>query len=140
MRVKVKRLTETAILPQYAHEGDIGADLFSDHQLTIPPRSRGVVKTGLALEIPDSFTGYARVAPRSGLGSKGIDVAAGVIDRGYRGEVGVILINQTDLAFDVKYGDKIAQLIFEVADTAHFLEVEDLTQTKRGETGFGSTG
>lgn len=140
MRVKVKKLTETARLPQYAHDGDIGADLFSDAQLTIPARSRAVVKTGLAFEMQESFYGYARIAPRSGLGSKGIDVAAGVVDKKFRGEIGVILINNTDIPFDVKVGDKIAQVIFEVADVGQFVEVTELNATERGTSGFGSTG
>lgn len=140
MKVKVKKLTETARLPQYAHEGDIGADVFSDTTVSIHPRSRAVVKTGISLEIDPTFFGYARVAPRSGLASKGIDVSAGVVDKSYRGEIGVVLVNNTDRPFQVNPGDKIAQLIFEVAATAQFEQVGDLEATSRGDSGFGSTG
>lgn len=140
MKVKIKKLTETARLPEYAHEGDIGADVFSDVTISIHPRSRAVVKTGIALAIDPEFSGYARVAPRSGLASRGIDVSAGVVDKGYRGEIGVVLVNNTDVSFHVNPGDKIAQLIFEIAGTGQFEEVSDLSETARGIGGFGSTG
>lgn len=140
MIVQIKKLTETAILPQYAHPGDIGADLFADKQVSIPPHTRAVVPTGISLEVPETFMGYVRVAPRSGLASKGIDVGAGVVDKAYRGEIGVVVVNHRDDTFEVKPGDKIAQLIFELAATASFSEVKELTQTERGTDGFGSTG
>ena len=140
MRVKIKRVSHSAILPQYAYPGDIGADLFSNENLVIGPRSRDVIGTGIALEMAENFMGYARVAPRSGLGERGIDVGAGIVDSSYRGEVCVILINGTDLPYQVSYGDKIAQLIFEVAARADFIEVDTLNETERGSRGFGSSG
>ena len=140
MRVKVKKLTETALLPKYAHDGDIGADLFSDDFTMIWPGERKVIKTGISLEVPDSFMGYVRIAPRSGLSSRGIDLSAGVVDKSYRGEIGVVVINNSKETFIVEKGHKIAQMIFEVATTARFEQVTELSDTERGDGGFGSTG
>lgn len=140
MKIKVKKLTETATLPKYAHEGDIGADLFSDEYYQIHSGDRAIVKTGISLEVPSSFMGYVRVAPRSGLATKGLDVSAGVVDKSYRGEVGVVLVNNSKETFVIQRGDKIAQLIFEVAATGRFEEVTELGDTSRGSGGFGSTG
>lgn len=98
-----------------------------------------LVKTDIQIEVPTGC--YGRVAPRSGLALKNsIDVGAGVIDEDYRGNVGVILFNFSDLDFDVKKGDRIAQLICERIAYPKLVEVDTLTETVRGEGGFGSTG
>ena len=90
--MNIKKLHIHAKVPTRANPNDAGADLYSIESVVIPPLSRGVVKTGIALEIPVSY--YGRVAPRSGLAAKhGIDVLAGVIDSSYRGEIGVVLLN-----------------------------------------------
>ena len=97
------------------------------------------MKTDLSIAIPKDT--YARVAPRSGLAWKHfIDVGAGVVDYDYRGNVGVILFNHSDVDFEVKHGDRIVQLILERIATPEVLEVEDLDDTARGAGGFGSTG
>ena len=99
-----------------------------------------MVKTGLIIEVPDNY--YGRIAPRSGLAFKnGIDVMAGVIDSGYRNEVGVILYNTDQFkGFEVKIGDRIAQLIIEAHYNFEFEETSQLSDTERGSGGFGSTG
>ena len=138
--MNIKKLHIHAKVPTRANPNDAGADLYSIESVVIPPLSRGVVKTGIALEIPVSY--YGRVAPRSGLAAKhGIDVLAGVIDSSYRGEIGVVLLN-TDASnsFTVNVGDRIAQLIIESHYNPVFVEVLDLLETNRGEGGFGSSG
>lgn len=107
--------------------------------VTIPARGRAVVPTGLALACPPGT--YARVAPRSGLAVKHfIDTGAGVVDEDYRGEVGVVLFNHGEADFEVKAGDRVAQLILERIATPPVAEVDDLDATGRGAGGYGSTG
>ena len=110
--VSVKKLTQTAQLPAKAHEDDAGFDLYSDRDFIVYPETRRLIGTGIAVAIPRGY--YGRIAPRSGLAFKnGIDVLAGVVDAGYRNEVGVILINFGDKPFEIKNGDRVAQLIIE---------------------------
>lgn len=138
--VSVKKLTETAQLPTKAHEDDAGFDLYSDADVVVYPETRRLISTGIAVAIPRGY--YGRVAPRSGLALKnGIDVLAGVVDAGYRNEVGVILINFDDKPFEIKKGDRIAQLIIEKVDPFKIEEVKEFfTNTHRGMGGFGSSG
>ena len=97
------------------------------------------MKTGIAIEIPEGL--YAKIAPRTGLSvKKSIDVGAGVVDRDYRGEIAVVLINHSNKDFEVNGGDRIAQMILEQIKTPEVEEQANLDQTKRGEKGFGSTG
>ena len=98
-----------------------------------------MVKTGLAIAIPENT--YARIAPRSGLAVKNfLDTGAGVVDYDYRGEVGVVLFNHAEVDYEVKVGDRIAQLILERISMADCVEAEELFDTERGVGGFGSTG
>lgn len=128
-------------LPKYATRGDAGADLVSVESVRIPAHQRVLVKTGIKLAIPEGYVGL--VHPRSGLALKhGITVlnAPGTIDAGYRGEVGVVLLNTSALDFDVEPGDRIAQLVIQKVEYAEFVSVESLDATDRGDGGFGSTG
>jgi dUTP pyrophosphatase len=135
----VKRLSVNARLPVRASAGAAGYDLTAAHAAVVLPRSRALVRTDLAIAVPSGF--YARVAPRSGLAVKHcIDVAAGVIDADYRGNVGVVLVNHSDAAYEVQQGDRIAQMIIEQIITPEVIEVTDLGVTDRGAGGFGSTG
>mmetsp|Transcript_18909 Transcript_18909/g.72102 ORF Transcript_18909/g.72102 Transcript_18909/m.72102 type:complete len:191 (+) Transcript_18909:1576-2148(+) len=135
----VKRLSESAVLPTRGSALAAGYDLSAAHDGTIPARGKALIKTDLAVAIPEGC--YGRVAPRSGLAWKhSIDVGAGVIDADYRGNVGVILFNLSDTAFDVKAGDRIAQLVLERIATPDVVEVDDLEASDRGAGGFGSTG
>lgn len=126
-------------MPTRASVLSAGYDLSSAIETKIPARGRVLVPTDLSIAIPEGT--YARIAPRSGLALKhAIDVGAGVIDADYRGPVGVILFNHSDVDFEVKAGDRIAQMILEKIITPEVMEVEDLDSTLRGEAGFGSTG
>lgn len=105
----------------------------------VPAHGKAIVKTDIQVELPEGC--YGRVAPRSGLAAKNfIDVGAGVIDEDYRGNVGVVLFNHSEVDFTVAKGDRIAQLICERIFYPTIEEVDDLTDTKRGAGGFGSTG
>jgi dUTP pyrophosphatase len=100
---------------------------------------RKVVKTGISIAIPPGY--YGRVAPRSGLAvKKGIDVLAGVIDGGYRGEIGVVLQNLSNEDYPFKKGDRVAQLILEQCNTIDWVELDELKDSARSDGGFGSTG
>ena len=142
MKIAVTRLDASLPLPKYAMPGDAGMDLYSSVDVTINPGERQLVPTGLAIAIPNGFVGL--VHPRSGLAIKnGISVvnAPGTIDSGYRGEIKVILINH-DLKtpFEVKKGERIAQIVFQKYEEVILEEVEYLPDSARGDGGFGSTG
>lgn len=140
-RLKVKKLSQTAKLPEYAHPGDAGMDLFSNEELILKPGEYRVVKTGITIELPPSTE--AQVRPRSGLAAKhGITVlnTPGTIDEGYRGEVGVILINHSKADFHITTGMKIAQMIIAPVVRADIEETDQVSDTRRGDGGFGSTG
>jgi deoxyuridine 5'-triphosphate nucleotidohydrolase len=136
----VKKLSASAVLPSRGSALAAGFDLSSAHECIIPAHGKAIVKTDLAIAIPSGC--YARVAPRSGLSWKNhLDIGAGVIDEDYRGNVGVVIFNHANEDFHVKHGDRIAQLILErIASQAVVEEVEDLNETARGDSGFGSTG
>ncbi len=142
MEVKIKLLDKGLPLPCYQHpREDAGLDLTARIDLKIEPGERKLVPTGIALAIPAGFVGY--VNPRSGLALKhGVTVlnADGVIDPGYRGEVGVILINHGSQTFSVKRGERIAQLIIHSYSPVSWQEVEELPPSCREEKGFGHTG
>ena len=137
--LKVQKLNNNAALPKRSTDGAAGYDLCASQNCTIPAKGKGLVKIGLSLSFPSGL--YARIAPRSGLAlKKFIDVGAGVVDADYRGEVGVVLFNHGDQDFEVKMGDRIAQLILEKISTPEVEEVSALEDTVRGTRGFGSTG
>ncbi|XP_047967302.1 deoxyuridine 5'-triphosphate nucleotidohydrolase [Salvia hispanica] len=137
--LRVKRLSEKAILPSRGSPLSAGYDLSSAVETKVPARGKALVPTDLSIAVPEGT--YARIAPRSGLAWKhSIDVGAGVVDADYRGPVGVILFNHSDVDFEVKAGDRIAQLIIEQIVTPEVAEVDDLDSTARGSGGFGSTG
>jgi len=137
--VYIKKLEESATIPTRATDMDAGYDLYSIKDGIVPAGGRKVVSTGIAIAIPPPY--YGRIAPRSGLAVKrGIDVLAGVIDGGYRGEVGVVLQNLSDDDFPYKKGDRVAQLILEQCNTIGWVELEELEDSIRSDGGFGSTG
>ena len=144
MQIKVKRLTETAVLPKRQTEGAMGADLHADisQEVVIEPGKTEKIPTGIAIELPNEGYG-AFVFGRSGLGIRnGIAPAncVGCIDSDYRGEIIVGLHNSSKEAFTIKPQDRIAQLVILPVICADYLEVEQLGETQRGEKGFGSTG
>eukprot|EP00588_Corethron_pennatum_P010974 CAMPEP_0194270302 /NCGR_PEP_ID=MMETSP0169-20130528/4316_1 /TAXON_ID=218684 /ORGANISM="Corethron pennatum, Strain L29A3" /LENGTH=164 /DNA_ID=CAMNT_0039012303 /DNA_START=153 /DNA_END=647 /DNA_ORIENTATION=- len=137
--LRVKRLSENATLPRKGSSDAAGFDLCSSADMVIPASGRGIVPTDLSIATPPGT--YGRIAPRSGLAAKkSIDVGAGVIDIDYRGPVGIILFNHGDTDFEIKRGDRVAQLILERISYAGLVEVDNLDETERGEDGFGSTG
>ena len=141
MKLLVKRLADSATLPAYAHAGDAGLDLYSAVSASIEPGESKLVGTGISIELPPNTE--AQVRPRSGLALKhGITVlnTPGTIDHGYRGEVGVILINHGRARFDVERGMKIAQMVIAPFLSVEVEEAEALSATARGQGGFGSTG
>jgi len=141
MQLKVKRLNPAAILPSYARAGDAGLDLFAVKALSIAPGASALVPTGIAIELPPGTEGQVR--PRSGLALKhAITVlnTPGTVDEGYRGEVGVILINHGQTMFAVEAGMKIAQLVVTPRIQVEVAEVAALQDSERGAGGFGSTG
>jgi dUTP pyrophosphatase len=141
MQLKVKRLNPAAVLPSYARAGDAGLDLFAVQPATIGPGASALVGTGVAIELPPGTE--AQVRPRSGLALKhSITVlnTPGTVDEGYRGEVGVILINHGQTAFAVEAGMKIAQLVVSPRIQVAVTEVAELQDSERGSGGFGSTG
>lgn len=142
-RVFCRRLTPGARLPEYAHKGDAGLDLFASFggdvaALVVAPGFHATVTTGWAFEIPDGYVGL--VLPRSGLAKSGIVAACGVIDSSYRGEVRVTLYNHAGEQLEVRTGDKIAQLVVMPIPTIELVEMDSLSETDRGADGFGSTG
>jgi dUTP pyrophosphatase len=141
MQLKVKRLNPAAILPAYARAGDAGLDLFAVKAIAIAPGASALVPTGIAIELPPGTEGQVR--PRSGLALKhSITVlnTPGTVDEGYRGEVGVILINHGQAVFAVEAGMKIAQLVVSPRIQVDVQETAELSGTQRGSGGFGSTG
>jgi len=128
--------------PAYAHPGDAGADLVAAESVRLEPGQRALVGTGVRIALPEGYAAF--VVPRSGLAAKhGITIvnAPGTVDAGYRGEIKVSLLNtDTENAFDVNVGDRIAQLIVMPVPRARFIPVETLPESVRGEGGFGSTG
>ncbi|WP_395046222.1 dUTP diphosphatase [Flavobacterium sp.] len=130
-------------LPNYETIASAGMDLRANIQepITLQPLERTLVKTGLFIELPIGFE--AQVRPRSGLAfKKGITVlnSPGTVDADYRGEIGVILVNLSNEVFVIENGERIAQLIIAKHERAQWIEVQDLSETSRGEGGFGSTG
>jgi dUTP pyrophosphatase len=141
MDLKIKLIDGRAILPKYAHPGDAGLDLFSIERKVIPPGTSAFIGTGIAIELPPGTE--AQIRPRSGLALKHqvtLLNAPGTVDYGYRGEVKVIMINHGKTDFIVEEGSKIAQMVIKPVITVNVIQVDELTETPRGEGGFGSTG
>ena len=137
----VEKINKEVDLPKYAHPGDAGMDVCASEMVCIRPHDWKLVHTGIKVAVPEGFE--MQVRPRSGLALKhGITVlnTPGTIDSGYRGEVGVILMNHSDRDFTVKKGDRIAQLVIAPVISVRVVEGEVDKATERGEGGFGSTG
>lgn len=165
MIIKFKKLSNTAITPTKGHYNDAGFDLYADEDVVLAYGETRVIATNIALELPDGF--MADVRPRSGLTSKtALRVQYGTVDAGYRGNIGIICDNVDNLykvktidnklhaiitgdpdailtyntAIEIKRGDKIAQLVIQRIPDIELIEAEELTDSGRGENGFGSTG
>jgi dUTP pyrophosphatase len=142
MRLEIKRLDPDLPLPEYAHAGDAGMDLYAAVDVILEPGARVLVPTGVAVAIPEGFGGF--VQPRSGLAIRqglGLVNSPGLIDSHYRGEIKVIAINLDPREpIVISRGDKIAQFVVQPVVRAELVEVAELDATVRGEGGFGSTG
>lgn len=142
MQLRFKKLRDDAIIPTQAHAGDAGSDLYAVEGAVLEPGGRAKVPTGVAVAIPEGHAGL--VLPRSGLAHKhGITLTntPGLIDSGYRGELQVLMLNtDRDTAYEVKPGDRIAQLMVVAFAAPEWSEVEEFDETTRGDGGFGSSG
>ena len=142
MKIKIINKSKHA-LPHYETIASAGMDLRANilEPITLKPLERTIVKTGLFIELPIGYE--AQVRPRSGLAAKkGITVlnSPGTIDADYRGEIGVILVNLSHSDFVLEDGERVAQMVIAQHEQAQWIEVEELSETSRGEGGFGSTG
>lgn len=137
--IRVVLNNENASMPTQANSSDAGWDLYASEDRYIAPRRRGLIKTGISLEIPNGYAGL--IWPRSGLSVKhGVDVLAGVVDAGYRGEVGVCLFNSSETQLTISKGDRIAQILFQQVPQFQLFEIDQLSSSERGSGGFGSSG
>lgn len=142
MNIKIK-VIENGKIPEFKREGDACADCYAriadniDH-ISIPAHSRCLVNLGFALELPKGYEAVVR--PRSGLSLQKIDICIGTIDNNYRGEVKACIVNNSESSFDVKNGDRICQLAIRKTEDIVFERVENLSETNRGDNGFGSSG
>ena len=139
MEIKIVKIEEDAKIPNYANLSDAGMDLFSIEEVVLKIGERQAIRTGIKTEIPDGYVGL--VWDKSGLAlNNGIKTMAGVIDSGYRGEIKIVLINLGDEDFEIKKGQKIAQMLVQKVERPEIELVDELNATERGENGFGSTG
>ncbi len=139
MKLKIKKLHVDAVIPKYANPNDAGMDLFAIENIEIMPMERAQISTGIAMEIPEGFVGL--VWDKSGLSHKfGLKVLGGVIDSGYRGEIKVGIINLGTEKYTFEKGHKVAQMIIQKKEIPEIEEVTELSDSERGEGGFGSTG
>ena len=137
--LKVKKLTDNARIPRKGLPGAAGYDLYSAYEYCITPGSCIKVQTDIAVKVPKGC--YGRIAPRSSLAlMHSISIEGGVIDPDYIGNIGILMRNQGKTAYNVKKGDRCAQLILEKIQVVELEEVEVLQETMRGTQGYGSTG
>lgn len=167
MKINIKRVNENAVIPTFAHPTDSGFDLFTSEELILKPKQKGIAKTGLIFELPSGF-GIA-VRNKSGMTVKGVPVLVedkyldleseeikvltswyeeriditvylGTIDEAYRGEVGIMVKNESNKTIKIPIGVKLAQGVIEKIYHCEFVEVDEVNETDRGKGGFGSTG
>lgn len=141
MELKIKQLHPLATIPTYAHPGDAGLDLFAIESQEILPGETQLIKTGIAIALPSGYE--AQIRPRSGLALKhslSVLNSPGTIDTGYRGEIGIILINHGKKTFKVVPKMKVAQMVVTSFIQAKVIAVKEFDPTSRGSKGFGSTG
>ena len=138
MKLKIKKLKPDAKLPQYAHPGDVGLDMYAMETVTIAPGEHYRLWHGFALEFPIGYA--ATVKDKSSISKAGLHTMGGVFDAGYRGEYNTHLVNLSDKPYTIEAGDKVSQLVIFPVAIAETEEVEELSGSERGEGGFGSTG
>ncbi|MEK7452863.1 MAG: dUTP diphosphatase [Patescibacteria group bacterium] len=139
MKIKFQKILSDAKIPSFAQSGDAGMDLYSSESLDIYPGEIKAVSIGVKMEIPEGYV--ALIWDKSGLALKsGVKTMGGVIDSGYRGEIKVIITNLSKEVLKVEKGNKIAQMLIQKFESPEIEIVEELSNTKRGDGGFGSTG
>lgn len=139
VEIKIKKLREDAILPSYAHSGDAGMDFYSVGDFVLEQGQRMAIPTGISMELPEGYV--ALVWGKSGLAVKnGVAILGGVIEHTYRGEYKILVLNTGYDDLIIKKGQKIAQVLIQPIVSAEIKEVEELSETVRGENGFGSSG
>jgi dUTP pyrophosphatase len=138
MKIKIKKLKEGAKLPTYAHPGDVGMDLYAMEEVTIAPMGHYRFFHGFALEFPEGYA--AIVKDKSSISKAYLHTMGGVFDAGYRGEYNTHLVNLGSEPYTVEVGDKVSQLIIYPVAIAELEETDTLSESARGEKGFGSTG
>ena len=139
MKLKIQKLDKNAKIPSYAHEGDAGLDLFASNKTEIKKGDFLAIPTGISMEIPKGYVGL--IWDKSGLSiNSGLKVLGGVIDSGYRGEIKVGMINLGNSNHVFESGDKISQILIQKIERVDIQEELELSKTKRGKGGFGSTG
>jgi dUTP pyrophosphatase len=138
--IKVKLLRDTAVLPQKAHTGDLGYDLYASHAQRIFPGETALVKTGIAVQFPEGYGGF--IKDRSSVATKkNLFTVSGVIDNGYIGEISIAIYNAGDVLQHIAVGDKLAQMVLIPTTNFEVVSVEEIySADERGEGGFGSTG
>ncbi len=139
--IKIEKIYDDVQIPSYAHKGDAGLDIYAYEGVCLQPLERKLVKTGMRIALPPGYE--AQIRPRSGLAIKhGLSVlnTPGTIDSGYRGEVGVILVNLSNEIYEVKKGERIAQMVINKVEQARVELVEKVDETERGDGGFGRSG
>lgn len=138
--MKIKLENPDAVCPRYAHSSDAGMDLFSVQDVIVYPGKIEMVNTGVKIELPEDME--AQIRPKSGLACKGLTVinTPGTVDSGFRGEIKVLLVNFGDVPFPIEKGTKIAQMVINKIEHPVIELVRELTESDRGEGGFGSTG
>ena len=138
MKIKIKKLKENAKLPKYAHEGDVGMDMYAMETVTIKPMEHYRFWHGFALEFP---VGYAAIVKdKSSISKAGLSQMGGVFDAGYRGEYNTHLVNLSSEPYTIEEGDKVSQLVIFPVAIAELEETDTLSESARGEGMFGSTG
>ena len=138
MKIKIKKLKENAKLPKYHHPGDVGMDLYSLETITIPPMGHYRLWHGFAMEFPEGFA--AIIKDKSSISKAMLHTMGGVFDAGYRGEYNTHLVNLGSEPYTIEEGDKVSQLIIYPIVIADLEETDILSESARGEAGFGSTG
>lgn len=140
MKLKIKKITNTAKLPTRAHEGDLGYDLYADETILLERHEVKKISTGIAIEFPKGWG--ARICDRSSMASKGITTSGGIIDSCYTGDICVMLTyhNTNQQVYKIEAGDKIAQLLPTQVVDWEVVEVDEISENGRGSRGFGSSG
>jgi dUTP pyrophosphatase len=139
MKLKIKKLDNDAVMPKYAHADDACFDLHSISDYEIPPNGRFQIATGIAMQIPENHVGF--IWDKSGLShNHGLKTLGGVIDSGYRGEIKVGIINLGHEVYKISKGNKVAQMIIQEKISIEIVEVNELDDSQRGGSGFGSSG